>query len=288
MPGIPQTLEVPPPVSVQTLIWAIRQSVVDGGGGGGGSVAFSAITGNATDNPSLVSTFVQKAGDTMTGALVNSTNGAASTPPLKLTGAIFTGGSATTTKPQFLIEPAGTTSNNWSTAGTGLGINAASGFAGNLMDLQVNAASRVQILADGSHYCSGYYGFSGGTALPFQGMSLMSGGTSPVCISGVGTGIITFGMAGGTMGYVQMRADTTFGWSADNTINQSNSNDTSLTRQSAGVVEITSAIRTGAPNTGTAANWKLGSVITSAITVDLTRYVEIDIGGTLVKLVSAA
>jgi hypothetical protein len=40
-----------------------------------------------------------------------------------------------------LIEPSGTTSTAWSTSGTGLGVNAPSGFAGNLLDLQVNGTS---------------------------------------------------------------------------------------------------------------------------------------------------
>jgi len=72
-----------------------------------------------------------------------SANGAASTPPVAFTGTWFTGGSATTTKPHLLIEPSGTTSTAWSTSGTGLGVNAASGFAGNLIDLQVNGVRRV-------------------------------------------------------------------------------------------------------------------------------------------------
>ena len=67
--------------------------------------------------------------------------GAASTPPVSFTGSWFTGGTATTTKPQVLIEPTGTTSTAWSTSGTGLGVNAASGFSGNLADLQLNGTS---------------------------------------------------------------------------------------------------------------------------------------------------
>lgn len=76
------------------------------------------------------------AGGTMTGALVNSTNGASGTPAIKLTGTPFSGGTGTTTKPLYLIEPTGTTSTGWNTSGTMLGVNAASGFAGNLLDLQ--------------------------------------------------------------------------------------------------------------------------------------------------------
>jgi hypothetical protein len=74
-------------------------------------------------------------------------NGLLNTPPVSLTGTWFTGGQASTTKPQFLIEPAGTTSNNWSTLGTGFGVNAPSGFAGNLLDLQVNGTSRFKMSA---------------------------------------------------------------------------------------------------------------------------------------------
>jgi microcystin-dependent protein len=42
MPGIPQTLEVPPPVSVQTILYGIYQALGGSGGGGGSG---SAITG---------------------------------------------------------------------------------------------------------------------------------------------------------------------------------------------------------------------------------------------------
>jgi hypothetical protein len=84
-----------------------------------------------------------------TGEINISLAGAASTPPVSFTGSWFTGGTATTTKPQLLIEPSGTTSTAWSTSGTGLGINAASGFAGNLLDLQVNGTSVTRVLSDG-------------------------------------------------------------------------------------------------------------------------------------------
>jgi hypothetical protein len=86
---------------------------------------------------------------TLTGRFIGSLNGAASAPPATLTGTWFTGGTATTTKPQLLLEPAGTTSTAWSTAGTGLGINATSGFTGRLLDAQVNGASRFFIADNG-------------------------------------------------------------------------------------------------------------------------------------------
>ena len=78
---------------------------------------------------------------TLSGRFISSLNGAASAPPGTFTGTWFTGGTSTTTKPQFLVEPTGATSTAWSTSGTGLGVNAASGFAGNLLDLQINGTS---------------------------------------------------------------------------------------------------------------------------------------------------
>jgi hypothetical protein len=89
---------------------------------------------------------------TTSGKFVNSYNASSTTPgPAKwFTGTWFTsGGSATTTKPQVLIEPTGTTSTGWSTSGTGLGVNAASGFVGNLLDLQVNGTSRASVTSTG-------------------------------------------------------------------------------------------------------------------------------------------
>lgn len=78
---------------------------------------------------------------TLSGWFISSLNGAASAPPGAFTGTWFTGGTSTTTKPQVLIEPTGTTSTAWSTSGTGLGVNAASGFSGRLLDLQINGTS---------------------------------------------------------------------------------------------------------------------------------------------------
>lgn len=93
---------------------------------------------------------VSGGGLTLGGALTLGANGAASTPPLLLSGTWFTGGTATTTKPQMLVEPSGTTSTGWSTSGTGLGINAASGFTGNLLDLQIAGARAARFYPSGN------------------------------------------------------------------------------------------------------------------------------------------
>ena len=86
---------------------------------------------------------------TSSGRFINSYNATASSPAKAFTGTWFTGGTSTTTKPHFLIEPTGTTSTAWSTSGTGFGVNAASGFAGNLLDLQVNGTSQARITSAG-------------------------------------------------------------------------------------------------------------------------------------------
>ena len=89
-------------------------------------------------------------GGTLTGALINSANGAASAPVISLTGTTFTGGTATTTKPTLVVEPTGTTSTGWSTSGTLIGANAATGFAGRLLDLQVAGSSKFSVSSAGA------------------------------------------------------------------------------------------------------------------------------------------
>ncbi len=75
------------------------------------------------------------------------TNGAASTPALHGSGTIFSGGSATSTKPYWLIEPAGVTSTGWNTSGTGLGVNVASGI---VADFQKSGVSIFNVDASGN------------------------------------------------------------------------------------------------------------------------------------------
>jgi len=78
---------------------------------------------------------------TTSGRFINSYNSGSLAPAKQFTGTWVTGQGSTNTKPHFLIEPTGTTSTAWSNSGTGLGVNAASGFGGNLLDLQINGGS---------------------------------------------------------------------------------------------------------------------------------------------------
>ena len=79
-------------------------------------------------------------------------NAIANSSPIHGNGTWFTGGSTTTTKPYLLIEPTGTTSANWPTGGTGLGVNAPSGFTGNIINAQLNGSDRFRIGSNGDLY----------------------------------------------------------------------------------------------------------------------------------------
>jgi hypothetical protein len=130
-PTANRTVSIPDATGTVALVAGSSGQLVYNNAGANAGVSSSAV--GATGNISL------------------SLNGAASTPPLAFTGTWFTGGTGTTTKPQLLIEPTGTTSTAWSTSGTGLGVNAASGFAGNLLDLQVNGTRALALSYDTSN-----------------------------------------------------------------------------------------------------------------------------------------
>jgi hypothetical protein len=49
-------------------------------------------------------------------------------------------------------------------------------------------------------------------------------------------------------------------------------------------LQVNGDIKTGAPTTGTAGAWKLGSRVAATVVVNTTEYIEVDIGGTLYKL----
>jgi hypothetical protein len=140
-----------------------------------------------------------------------SVNGAASTPAMKLTGTIFTGGSATTTKPQLLVEPGGTTTTGWSTSGTLIGANAPNAFAGMLFDGQVNGVPAVRLFANGS-LAVGNTGSSGAGYIQSEG----------------NTAIYAFGLL--------MRSDAQVAWSS--TGGYSGTKDVFLNRDAAGILSL--------------------------------------------------
>ena len=51
-----------------------------------------------------------------------------------------------------------------------------------------------------------------------------------------------------------------------------------------GAIRGSTSITSGAPAGGTAAAWKMGSLVTAANVLDTTRYIQLDVGGTLYKV----
>jgi hypothetical protein len=147
------TLQTITPTAARTISLPDATGTVALVAGSSGQLLYN----NAGANAGVPSSVVGATGD-ITLAL----NGAASTPPLDVTGTWFTGGTGTTTKPQVLIEPTGTTSTAWSTSGTGLGVNATSAFAGNLLDLQLNGSTRFFVTKDGDTKAARYSGLTAG------------------------------------------------------------------------------------------------------------------------------
>jgi hypothetical protein len=146
------TLQTITPTAARTISFPDATGTVALVGGSSGQLVYNNAGAQAGAPGSVVGA---------TGDITLGLNGAASTPPLELTGTWFTGGTSTTTKPQVLIEPTGATSTAWSTSGTGLGVNAASGFTGRLLDLQLNGSTRFVVTSAGKLGSNGsfYDGF---------------------------------------------------------------------------------------------------------------------------------
>jgi hypothetical protein len=126
-----------------------NQAIAASGGSSFDPASPGAIGGTAAAAASF--TTLAASGDvTLSARYIQSTNGTASAPAATLTGTWFTGGSSTTTKPHFLIEPAGTTSTGWPVAGVGLGVNAPSSFTGYLADFQKGGISQAAFLSNGA------------------------------------------------------------------------------------------------------------------------------------------
>lgn len=100
---------------------------------GGATIGTDAlgVTGTATISGAVVAPVL-----TLNGT------GAASNSPFLMSGAIYASGTGTTNFPALFIQPTGTTAaTSWSTSGTGLGMNLATGFGGNLIDLKIAGGS---------------------------------------------------------------------------------------------------------------------------------------------------
>lgn len=107
-----------------------------------------------------------------------------STSALLFDGTIQAGGTGTTGFPAVFLQPSGTTAvTTYSTAGTGLGMNLASGFAGNFLDFHVaGGAGLFKVASDGS----------------FTSAAFISGGSVPTLTGTCTTGSQAGGNTSGT------------------------------------------------------------------------------------------
>lgn len=113
-----------------------------------GALTFTNTTGQSFALPPASDTLAGlTTAQIFTKANTFSVAGAASTSGLSITGAPFTGGSGTTTTPQIYAN-SGTAPTTFSTAGTILGGNGPSGFAGNFLDYHANGG--VSLFSVGS------------------------------------------------------------------------------------------------------------------------------------------
>jgi hypothetical protein len=94
--------------------------------------ALGAVAGSSVDGSGNV---------TLGSRFIGTINGAANAPAFTLTGSIFTGGTGTSTKPLFLIEPTGATSTSFNTAGTLFALNTPPGFTGDIINVLANGTS---------------------------------------------------------------------------------------------------------------------------------------------------
>jgi len=150
---------------------------------------------------------------------------AASTSQLYCTTAPFTGGTGTTTFPVALFDSSATPATNWSTNGTILGINAPSGFSGNFLDFKTNGTATIYFQMTNAGAFTAF-GTITSTA------SFIAGGTSAAI--------------GGAINGVNLGSAMSVIWS--NVSGFSTGKDTSLSRASAGVLQINNGSAVG--NTG--------------------------------------
>lgn len=184
---------------------------------GGGSVFSVASTGAIVSASSIQANAGFKTGYA----------GAASTAVITATGALFTGGTGTTTFPQWFATASGATAvTDWSTSGTIWGANQASGFAGRFLDFRVNGGATVfNVSSAGAIACAAInctsinsnarYTNSTSTVAPIDLTGALATGTGTTAFAQItaqhtGTAVTTWSTAGT---YYGVNADS--GWTGN-------------------------------------------------------------------------
>lgn len=258
------------------------------------------------------------------GAASFNANGTASVSSCTVTGTQFLGTGTTSTPILYINNSSAPTSwNAIANGGTCLGINAASGFLGNFLDLRkgggsnlfyIDASGNVGAtqgifagqLSTGNNLISAGQvrtSYAGGASTYTLGTT---GGPYAPASGGTGTNMFpqwysTWGSAtaqtswnstattGGTVNGI-LAPSTFTGMFADWRLGTSATATPAFSVSAAGAVTAGSTLSTAAPSGGVSAlaTWQLGSAVTtSGLVPSTTVYIEVNIGGTLRKLVTA-
>ncbi len=224
---------------------------------------------------------------------------AASVSPVSLVNGTWTVGSGTgtTTVPQLYINGGAAAPTTLSTSGTAFGINAPSGFAGSLIDFRINGGGSIANMntlgrltcggiATGALITSSFAGAASSAVITTTAAPLASGtGTTnfPQWFANWGGTAVTNwsnGTNNGTVFGVNAAAAFT-----GNFFDCHVSSNTSVFQVTAtGAMTVGSSITTGTPNGGTAGAWKFGILVTTTVVFDTSRYIQLDVGGTLYKV----
>ena len=177
-------------------------------------------------------------------------NGASglSASAVRSTGAVFTGGTGTTTTPHWLIQPSGTTAaTTWNTAGTAIGVNAASGFVGNFLDFHVAGGASVFSVSN--------VGAVSASASITSTINIRAGTSSRLEINGRG------GFGASADGVFSLRNNLN---SAEGSLTLGGLTSTAASGLSTPAVRLTGAIYTGV--TGPTPHWLIEPTGTTAAT----------------------
>jgi hypothetical protein len=201
------------------------------------------------------------AGQVFSQGFNNTKNGASNSTATAFLGTPFSGGTGTTTVPLFMFS-AGTNVTTWNTAGTFMGFNGNSGFAGYFLDFHVNGGASVASLdASGNLTVASCTGCGGGGSSAF---SALTGGTNTAAAMLVGSGASLGPTGTGTLNSNEVNGATV---PASQTCLASNSSGQLIGCTTTGTLAF-SAI-SGATNTSAAMVVGSGASLTTTGNLDL-------------------
>lgn len=141
-----------------------------------------------------------------------------STAGVSLSGAVFSGGTGTTTFPYYLHSVTGATAvTTWSTSGTFFGVNAASSFAGRFFDYRINGSANLVGALDnaGNLYVANSIQFNNAGSVNVTGISVHSTGLLIAAESAWPAKFLSSGVRFLSTASIQFSDGTAFGGTSD-------------------------------------------------------------------------